>query len=317
MHSQTTLFSRQPLSTPAYAAALAKSGVQTLPCKSSVSGIPDSFWAKYETGTVVRVPTFSLVQPQERELSHVLRESRSLIASYVLEPDASHPANAWLYLCADQEYELQKLKPAMRRDTRKGLRELRIAPLSTDQLLAHGCPAFCDARRRAGLSDGTAKEFVRHFNLRTQCKGHVFLGAWKDDNLAAFLSIVEVADWAEIVGCYSRDDFLSAQPNSVLIYTALSQCLAEAKRSHVSYGLSSIQTVSKKAGLHAFKTKVGFVAKPVHRAFMLHPVIRPLMNRLTLAGMHTLLRMQPGNRLLKKAHGLCSLLVDEKKRGKY
>ena len=312
MDSQTISFSRQPLSTPAYAAALAKSGVQTLPSLCNISGTSDSFWAKYERGTLIRVPTFHLVRPQAQELSRVLRESRTLIASYLIEPDVSHPANASLYLCADQDYELHKLESAVRRNTRKGLRELRVAALSTDELLAHGGPAFCDARRRAGLSDGTPEEFARHFKQRTQCEGHVFLGAWKNDELAAFLSIVEVADWVEIHGCYSQDACLSSRPNNVLMYTALSHYLAEAKRSLVSYGLSSIQTVSKEAGLHAFKTKVGFVSKPVHRAFMLHPVIRPFMNRLTLAGMHTLLRMRPGNRLLKKAHGVCSVLVDKK-----
>ena len=265
--SQTTSFFRQPLSTPAYAAALAKSGVQTLPSithganGSSPSHIPsmlgtsDSFWAKYERGTLIRVPTFHLVQPQAQELSDVLRESRTLMVSYLIEPDASHPANALLYLCADQEYALQKLESAVRRNTRKGIRELRVAPLSTDELLTHGWPAFGDARRRAGLSDGTPEEFARHFNQRTQCEGHAFLGAWRGDQLAAFLSIVEVADWVEIHGCYSQDAFLSSRPNNVLMYTALSHYLTEAKRSLVSYGLSSIQAVSKEAGLHAFKNQ--------------------------------------------------------------
>jgi hypothetical protein len=192
----------------------------------------------------------------------------------------------------------------MRRNVRRGLSELRIASLSPDQLLIHGVQAFCDTRKRVGLSDGTLENFHQRFSLRAKCPAHVFLGAWKGDELAAFLSITEVDDWASIEGCFSRTDLLNSRPNDLLMYTALSQYLIEEGRRLVSYGLSSAQAESNAETLHVFKTKVGFQAKPVHRAFVFHPILSPFVGRTTLGIIGFLLHIWPGSRLLKKAEGV-------------
>src|SRR5262249_2031216 len=147
--------------------------------------------------------------------------------------------------------------------------------ISSDQLLARGVQAFCDTRRRVGLSDGTPEDFRRRFTSRVRCPGHVFLGAWKNDQLAAFLSITEVDDWAEIEGCFSMNALLDLRPNDALLFYALSYYLTERVFPLVSYGLGSVQAASNNAGLHGFKTKVGFEARPVHRAFVLQPLLRP------------------------------------------
>jgi hypothetical protein len=199
----------------------------------------------------------------------------------------------------------------MRRNVRRGLRELRIEPITSDQLLAHGAQAFCDTRRRVGLSDGTPEDFRRRFTWQAKCPAYVFFGAWKDDQLAAFLSITEVEDWAEI-GCFSADALLSFRPNDALFFYALSYYLTEKEYRLVSYGLSSIQAKSNRDGLHVFKTKVGFEARPVHRAFVLHPLLRPLANRITLWGMNTALRFRSRDRHLKKAGGALAAILRQK-----
>src|SRR5205085_12300160 len=116
---------------------------------------------------------------------------------YLLEPDACHPANAWLYLCTDHGYTLDKLSGNMRREVTRGLKELTISSLLPDQVLTHGTQAFCETRRRLGLSDGTLEEFRKRFTTQGLPE-IVYLGAWKDNQLAAFLSILEVDNWVEI-----------------------------------------------------------------------------------------------------------------------
>jgi hypothetical protein len=231
------------------------------------------------------------------------------VASYLVEPGTHYPANAWLYLCRDSDYSLDKLTPAMRRNVRRGVRELNIGPLTPQQVLAHGLAAFCDTRRRAGLTDGTPAEFERRFRLRTQCLAHVFLGAWKENSLAGFLSMTEVDDWVEIEGCFSMDAHLQWRPNDVLMYSVLSKYLINEKRRLVSYGISSIQTSSNE-GLHVFKTKVGFQAQPVHRAFVFHPLLRPFANRFALWALNIALRLKRGNRRLNKAYGTLALCLE-------
>ena len=72
----------------------------------------------------------------------------------------------------------------------------------------------------------------------------------------------------------------------------------------VSYGLSSIQEVNRTATLDYFKKKVGFEARPVHREFQFHPLLRPLVNPLTYWIARGCSKARPHNRTLRKAVGL-------------
>lgn len=291
-----------------YAVDLSGIGVRVFP------GDSGSFWTSYESGTLMRLPTFQVGPVASGEVARVLRTAKKAVASYLVEPDAKHPANAFLYVCADPEYSLEKLPSAMRRNVRRGLKELTIAPFGADDLLRHGLEAFCDTRRRTGVSDGTPEGFRAYFAARSQMPEVSYLGAWKGDELAAFLTVVRVDDWAEL-GCFSRDAFLQYRPNDTLMYSALARYLGEERCRLVSYGLSSIQAESNAAGLHRFKLKVGFEARPVHRAFVVHPALRPVANRVTLAAAHggvkAALRLRPGDRRLKKAGGMLACMRGE------
>jgi hypothetical protein len=295
--------STRSLSLADYAAALAASGTPVFGRSNA------DFWIRYESWALMRIPTFSTEPPERRALGRLLLPTRALVATYLLEPGPAHPANAWLYVCRDRGYSVDKLPPAVRRNVRRGLRELRIEPVTSERLLASGFQAFSDTRGRVGVSDGTPEVFARRFGARAKSRGHVFLGAWHGEDLVAFLSITNVDDWAEIEGCFSSNAALSLRPNDTLMIGALTEYLVARGCALVSYGLSSIQAVSNAAGLHEFKTKVGFEAKPVHRAFVTHPLLKPLVNGVTQRGVSTLLSLTPGNRLLKKCDGMLSTML--------
>lgn len=291
----------------AYASALARNGTSVLP------GLPGTFWVRYESYAMMRMPTFVVTTPSREELQRLFRRGRTVVVSYLAVPDEDHVANAWLYRCTDRTYSLDTLAPAMRRNVRRASKEFGFDVLTPDQVLTHGLAAYCDTRRRVGLSDGTADCFHRRFGSRARCPGHVYVGAWRGNQLAAFLSIIKVDTWAEIEGCFSQDALLNARPNDFLMYSVLSRYLTDEKLQLVSYGLSSIQQTDNLQGLHAFKTKVGFQAQPVHRVFSLHPLLRPFANRLALRGLNLMGNLWPGNRFVKKAGGmLASLLGNER-----
>jgi hypothetical protein len=304
MFGQTAEHKAQTASITEYATSLMRSGVQVVP------GEAGTFWFRHESGAMIRFPKLPLPPPPSQEVRQILWRGRAAVASYLLEPDENHPANAWLYLCSDQAYSWGKLASKARRDIRRGLRELTITPLTSEQLLAHGFPAFRDTRRRNGLNDGTIEEFRRWFTGLAKLPEIVYLGAWKGEQLAAFADITEVDDWAEL-GCFSMDALLRSNPNDALVYSVLTRYLVEGKYRLVSSGLSSVQDESNAAGLHTFKLKLGFEAHPVHRAFVPHPILRPLINPLTLWGVSTMLRLKPGDRRLKKAQGVLASMRRE------
>jgi hypothetical protein len=288
-----------------YAAALRERGT---PILRSSEG---TFWIRYETGAMMRMPTFNVEPLSNDEVQEVLWHGCNAFVTYLLPANELHAANAWLYICSDPAYSPDKLAKHARRDVRRGFRNLRIAPLSSAELLAHGLQAFCDTRRRAGLSDGTPDEFRRRFIFRVTCGGHAFFGAWRDGQLAAFLSITEVDDWAEIEGSFSLDAFLNLTPNDALVSAALFHYLTKQKCRMVSYGLSSIQAKSNEVGLHVFKSKVGFEATPVHRVFEVHPLIRPFISKATLWTFKQALNLVPRHRRLKKVEGMLACMLGE------
>jgi hypothetical protein len=297
MDAQAPDSTHQPKSITEYAADLASSGVRILP------GAAGTYWATYEAYAMLRLPTFHLTPPTAQEIQQILWRGRAATATYLLEPDERHPANAWLYLCTDQTYSLEKLPAAKRRNVRRGLKELTIAPLTLEELRVHGVRAFCDTRRRVGLSDGTPEEFQHYLTTHASLPELVFLGAWRENQLAAYLSIIEVDDWVEIEGTFSMDGLRQYKPNDTLVYSALSHYLTERRCRLVCNGLSSLEAENNAAGLHVFKTNTGFEARPVHRAFVPHPFLRPFVNPLTLWSVDTMLRFRPGDRRLRKVGG--------------
>jgi hypothetical protein len=252
-----------------------------------------------------------MTTPVPGEVRKMLIQGPAAVASYIVKPDENHPANAWLYVCTDRSYTLEQLPHSMRKNVRRGLKEFKIEFIAPDTFLLHGAKPFCDSRLRSGLSDGTEKEFYRRFGARARCPGHVILGAWNHDRLAAFLFITLVEDWAINEGPFGANEFLHLRPNDALLFWELSHYMAQGICGGVSAGLSSIQLDAAEKGLHIFKTKAGFEARAVHRVFVLHPFLRPLANRISLWLMKKVLQFRPDNRGLLKAVGVMSYLLSQ------
>lgn len=291
------------LSLTQYATELSKNGVKTL------AGSLETLWIGHESRSLIRFPTFALNAPTQGEIRSALKKGKAPVVSYIIEPDIHHPANTWLYICRDTAYTIEKLTKNARRDIRKAHRTLRLAELTWETLLEHGASAFCDTRTRVGLSDGDNNGFRAHFMQFARNPAHRVIGAWKNDTLIAFISLVVVEGWVEIQGSFSASADRDNCPANGLCDHVLDRFLVQERFCAVSYGLSSIQQHMNEPGLHYFKQKAGFVAQPVHRVFVLHPLLRPFANNLSLAILNICLRLRPGNRSLKKTAGMLAALT--------
>lgn len=273
-----------------------------------VRGPSGTTWLRYESFSMMEFPAFSQAPVRRADLLHALWRGPALAVTHLLEPDASHPANACLYLCCDKSYRIEKLTSVGRRDARRANRSLRMAFVDWPTILSEGFTAYSDTRRRVGLSDGTHEHFRRRFTLFSTNPGHVAVGAWKDRTLVAFMTLVIVEDWVEITGTFSTDAHRGLCPNDGLASFVLKHFLAERGFRKVSYGLSSIQEAEVENSLHTFKKKAGFEAEPVHRVFVVHPLLWPLASGVGAHGIRMLRRLFPGSRHIRKACGLIEFL---------
>ena len=142
--------------TAAVRGRLAASRPQGIPGKTQV------FWQENERLAVERHPLFWPALPSTRDVRSLLWRSRALVATYVMQADDAHPANALLYLCENRDYNLEDLASPARRNVRRALRAFRFELIGPAVLLAHGARPFCDTRSRVGLSDGTVQLFQKH-----------------------------------------------------------------------------------------------------------------------------------------------------------
>jgi hypothetical protein len=286
-----------------YVAALAAERVTVVP------GSSGCHWVGNVCGSLFREPTSCLAPPQPGEVRRALWKAWAPVATYVVAPSDEQPANAWLYVCDDHDYRLEDLGSTARRDIRRALRQLRFEFTDAATLLARGAKAFCDTQKRLGLSDGTFEVFRRDHEPIGRNPGIQIAGAWAGDFLAAFATVLAIDDWADI-SIYAADDYLSSCPVNGLIHFALDHYLVQRKFRGVGYGLSSIQEASKAVTLDRFKKKAGFEAWPVHRAFVLHPLLRPLANRCTLFGLRLGTYFRPSSRRWRKATGLLATYLN-------
>jgi hypothetical protein len=283
-----------------YCAALEHEGVTV------IHGGKRTFWRRAETSTFERYPLFCVDVPSASEVGRMFWKNWSAVVTYIVSPDDSHPPNAWLYVCEDKSYELEKLGTQARRNIRRALRRFRFDQLDLELLREKGEHIYCETRARVGLSDGTPRNFQGLCDSVGKNPAYRILGAWAGEGLAAFILAICVEDWITF-SAYAATEYLNSCPNEGLIYHLMQQFLARGDGRVVSYGLSSIQEADNLLTLDYFKKKVGFEARPVHRVFLFHPLLRPLVNPLTYWLLRGLVRLRPQNRLLRKGLGLAAI----------
>lgn len=259
---------------------------------------------------VQRRPYFALHTPEKGEVENVFHRTHVPVLNFPLDcTDASvrtaaklAPGPIWfgqgyLYVCS--EYSPEKLGQSARSHLRRALNEFEFRFIDEAEIFTSGIPAFRDTRLRFGLAGEPSK--AMQAILRRDKSVYRYIGAFKDAHLAAFLAVAEVDDWATIGPIYAMDEFLSSRPNNGLHHFVLQHYLVERKFRLVDHGLSNFPITPKVESLHRFKVKIGFKAVPIYRAFLLHPLLQPVVNRVSWKITNALARVWPHNSLFRKA----------------
>ena len=273
-------------------------------------------WAQYvESGTVSKVPFYDLSPPSDASVRKAMSSFKPRILTYAVRAANEAEANGYLYATWNKDYDLEKLDKNARRDARRAQRCFEFKFMDWSEVRAKGAKCFHDARSRNGLTDGDATSFEKVVSFAEKMGVDRALGAFsvEDGSLGGFIIFTEVEDWIEITGAYSDNDHLKNCPNNCVFDFMQQYYLAEGRAKVVSYGYSSIQNGSSRDGLHAFKERIGFEAVPIRRNFILSPGLRLVANPILLGLIRLALKAQPGSRVLNKAEGMLSILLNKQK----
>jgi len=267
-------------------------------------------WIPGVQAELQRIPMERTIPPDVRTIREVLAQPKTYIASFMLAPGPKHPANCFDYLCSDRQYRVESLTKNGRRDVRRGLRSFSVRPCTWEEVIAHGFTAYADGEARHGHAPPPGDILERLAAKDGRCPYFQLWGAWDKQGLAAWIRVIKVDDWASITTACSRHDALRDCPNNAVTYEATRTFLTEEGRRYVSYGVSSLQATGNILSLHKFKVRMGFKPVPMHRRFVVHPLLRPALQTRPASWLwDALAAAKPSSVILSKVAGMARLLT--------
>lgn len=276
------------------------------PCLLSQKG--SQGWIPHLRGELTRMPMLGVDPPSEEEIRRALGGRGIWIVSYLRVLDEQHLANCFAYVCRERSYNMQTLHQTARNKVRRGLRSFTLRVCTPQEFAEQGFAAEIETAQRHGHSP-PRPQAVRQFAESRQSPFHDIWGAWDGQNLAAWLSVLKIDDWAFIEAGGSRTEWLRLAPNNALRYIVARYYLGVENRSYVQSGVSSVQGAPNLRSLHDFKVKMGFQAVPLCRVFVPHPLLCPLLGLTVCSRLWDLLAgWRRESMILAKVAGLSRLL---------
>jgi hypothetical protein len=236
------------------------------------------------------------LNPDPEELKRLFRSSCMAGARFSSVDWAGLPGGAYLFL--SRRYGLASIHPEFRRKVRRGLEEIQIRPVEASELLAQGRQLNLDTMGRQGRKDpefGDEKKWRRLVDAVYRTPGVSAVGAFRGDCLAAYAITCRENRGLFILHQMSRTADLKSYPNHTLTFELTRRASEEAALDFVSYGLGSPM---RAPGLHAYKSRFGYVFSPQNSVIVIHPRIAPLLGNTVRAVVRMMRRVRPQDRRL-------------------
>lgn len=234
-------------------------------------------WIEGVRSHLQRFPVECTETVDKKVITQLLKTGGVKVVSYMLTGDNFQP-NCFDYICCGPDYDIDSLSPNSRRDIRRGLRSFQVRLCTWDQLLEKGFDAHCDTYQRHGYKKPSRDEFEKIITEQRKTNYYDVWGAFHGDQLAAWMSVYKVDDWAMVDLARSMTKHLKMCPNNAICYIATKYMIEKEKLKYVSYGSSSVQVNVNELHMHKYKIKMGYEAVPMHRKFIVAPYLRPFIS---------------------------------------
>ncbi len=182
---------------------------------------------------------------------------------------------------------------------------------SAQEIIDAGYPSYLDTSVRHDHPPMTPEEFRANWQRQLDVPDREIWAAWAGEEIAAFGAVHRCGRWAAISATVSHRSHLRSYPNHGLFFRMLEHLMAQPVIESVSYGLSSLRSETERDSLHHFKLSVGLEAVPVRRTVVVHPLLRPAVNRVSLAAVRRVARRAPDAHVPAAAAAALELLLGE------
>lgn len=211
------------------------------------------------------------VSPMEQEVREIFRQIPSAVALRFISPSSGQGKPSCIWNCR-KPYSLVALEKKARNETRRGLEQCEVHPISFSKLIELGWNAHSDTFNRHGEQTKSLGFDVSLDSI----PAYKAWGAFVGNELAAYLVVLLVDNFAHIIIERSVTSLLNHRPNNALVFRAVSELLSSGDIDVVSYGWDSLVYNS---GLEQFKLGMGFIKEPVNQQIIVNPKFRLLFSK--------------------------------------
>jgi hypothetical protein len=214
------------------------------------------------------------IDPSEEELQGVFRHVNSAVVLRYATQAAGVGAESYHWTLRPP-YDVSKLDAKTRYNIRLGIKKTNIRQVSFRELRERGIEALTDTYRRHGGAGSVSGLDP----ILDDCPAYEGWAAFIEDELAAYVVVLMMDDWADLIITNSTNRHLKFRPVNALLYRVSENLFARESVQRIHNGLEAGPRA--KDTLEQFKARMGFVQEPVRQAVSLRPPLPLMINRYT------------------------------------
>jgi len=261
-----------------------------------------SYWYEASSRVYQAFPYHWLITPTEEELDQFLKNEQAIALRYSTPITASKGQVSYHVVLNERTYDLNILPKKARYDVRKGLSYANIESISFPRLAEEGWASRIETLARQGRSGAESEQWWERLCLSAEgLTGFEAWGALHEGKLVASLFAFTMDGCTSILYQQSMTEQLKNGVNNALTYVFTADALSRPEISRVFYGLHSLDAPPS---VDDYKFRMRYKAMPVRQRVMFHPLLAPLVNRVSHAVIRQLLRVNPHQPTLTKAEGM-------------
>lgn len=267
-----------------------------------------SYWVNFGPRVYQAFPYHWVIRPSEEELNQFLYKNWALGLRYSTPIDEPFGCISYHGIYDKPTYHLEDLGKWARKNTRRGLKNCTVSPISFEQLDQEGWELQKDTLERQGRHLKHVREFWRRIcSEASDLVGFEAWGALVQGKLAASVITYNMADCCYMLYQQCHRDFLAAHVNNALSFEVTRTMISRQNINYILYGLHSLDAP---ASVDEFKFRMGYKATPVRQRVLFHPWLAPFFKKGCHAVIRNFLRWCPGNPTLAKTEGMIRIYLE-------
>jgi hypothetical protein len=174
-----------------------------------------------------------------KKVREIIKSKSALVAYWTDNWDLGE-TEWWWTSCDDKEYDVENIEDKRgRRDVRKGIRECSVKKMIPEEFVKSTYPVYSNAYnsyKYHNLRNFSADQYREYIFNKSSFNGYELWGAFINERLAAYASVVILDDAVLIESAKSDPELQNHCPNNALFYIITKHYLNERNKKYITNG---------------------------------------------------------------------------------